>query len=73
MREVFVCVGTNVGATEPTWFYAFDMYDNAKNFMRFARLRTYAVGWEMYPCPVDRVGDAAVAFDTALREREEKV
>lgn len=67
MQTVFVCVGTNSGATEPTWFYAFNMHDKAANFVNYARQRTFEVSWEIYPCPVDQVGSAATAFDTALR------
>ncbi len=67
MKDVAVCVGTSVGATEPTWFYVFDMYDKASNFVAWARNRTFEVSWEIYPCPVDQVGTAAMAFDVALR------
>lgn len=63
----WVCVGTNEGATQPTWFYVFRTSEKADSFVDQAK----GVAWEVYPCELEEPRDALRNFEKCSKEIEE--
>jgi len=62
----WVCVGTNEGATQPTWFYAFRTYAKAQAFVEQAK----GVAWEIYPCELEEPDEALRNFEVCKQKME---
>lgn len=72
-HTTWVCVGTNHLEVVPTWFYAFRTSAKANAFVQAALARDASVEWEVYPCPLDEVGEALSVFGDALTAVQELV
>lgn len=70
LPEVWMCVGTNVGQSDATWFYIFVNHDDAVEFQHRAMNHTDKVTWDVcpYPCPINDADSAFDAFSKALNE-----
>jgi len=63
----WVCVGTNEGSLEATWFYAFRTCEKAYAFTAKAFEMDASVEWLVYPCEFMSVEETLENMDYCLK------
>jgi lysophospholipase L1-like esterase len=66
-HTAWVCVGTNDGASAPTWFYAFRKWEDADEFTSGANDK---VSWEIWPCELMTVQETLANFKEIMSESQ---